>query len=162
MVLNEYKLPCNSSRMGLILTIECLYAMEEPRRQEDVGGGSRKSLGNHSLLPDWEVTSRNLTRLWTELSVEILGEPCACIDLDTEKREGESLELYMRSVPLTTSPASGQLYIYMQHPDWTGARPVPSPDHQSTVQSSPKPRTGSVRTVDFTAVRTGGNIGIQL
>jgi len=34
--------------------------------------------------------------------------------LHTEKREGERLEIYMRSVPLTTSPASSQLYIYLQ------------------------------------------------
>ena len=42
-----------------------------------------------------------------------------CIDLVRyrEKREGERRELYMRSVPLTTSPASGQLYIYIQQSD---------------------------------------------
>jgi hypothetical protein len=45
---------------------------------------------------------------------EVWGEPCVCIDLDTEKREGERLELYTGSVPLTISPASSPLYIYMQ------------------------------------------------
>jgi len=74
------------------------------------------SVAHETSLPRLEaytrrdVSSRYLSRL--EI-VEIWGEPCACIDLDTEKREGESLELYMRSVS-TTSPASGQLYIYMQ------------------------------------------------
>jgi len=49
-------------------------------------------------------------------SVEVWGEPCACIDLDTERREKERDASYIweRSVPLTTSPASSQLYIYMQ------------------------------------------------
>jgi hypothetical protein len=44
---------------------------------------------------------------------EIWGELCVCLDLDTEKREGERLELYTRSVPLTIKPASSLLYIYM-------------------------------------------------
>jgi len=37
-----------------------------------------------------------------------------CVDLDTEKREGERLEIYIRCVPLTIKPPSGQLYLYMQ------------------------------------------------
>ena len=45
-MLNEYKLPCNSGRMGFILTIECLYAMEEPRRQEDAA----EVLESHSAI----------------------------------------------------------------------------------------------------------------
>jgi hypothetical protein len=47
----------------------------------------------------------------------IWREPCACIDLDTERREKEKDASYLgeRSVPLTTSLASGQLSIYMQH-----------------------------------------------
>jgi hypothetical protein len=32
-----------------------------------------------------------------------------------ETREGERRGLYTRGVPLTVSPASGQLYIYLQH-----------------------------------------------
>jgi len=91
--------------------------------------------------------------IFSTLSVEILGEPRACIDLDIEKREGESLELYMRSVPLTTSPASGQLYIYMQHPDWTGASPVPSPD--TSPQSSPVQSPGPARSRPLTSLPSG-------
>jgi hypothetical protein len=38
-----------------------------------------------------------------------------CIDLDTERREKEKTRvIYEREVCLATSPASGQLYIYMQ------------------------------------------------
>jgi hypothetical protein len=60
-----------------------------------------------------QIVSYVITRLESAEFVAIWGEPCACIDLDTE-REKEKDMSYMREVcPLLSCPASGQLYIYV-------------------------------------------------
>ena len=68
-----------------------------------------------ALLDRIQLSFSSIT-IWTP-TCWIWGEPCMCLDLDTERREKEKDASYVwEKCALTTSPlASGQLYIYVQH-----------------------------------------------